>query len=84
MSTGENMKLSDEAKRAFTVQDYSSKSKIAGVEFADCYPRRQMMSIDDLTVPVISLDDLRKNKLATGRPKDAGDVQQLDTLKNSN
>lgn len=53
-------------------------SKIAGVEFKDCYPQMQRLMLDDVFVPVISLDDLRKNKLATGRPQDAGDVQKLD------
>jgi len=53
-------------------------SEIAGVNFTDCYPRRVMMEIEGLQVPVISLEDLRANKLATGRSRDAGDVQALD------
>lgn len=53
-------------------------SKIAGVEFRDCYRRRVTMLIDDLSVPVIALEDLKKSKLATGRPQDASDVQKLE------
>lgn len=56
-------------------------SRIAGVEFAQCYSRRVMMQLDGLTVSVISETDLKKNKLATGRPQDAGDVQKLDRRK---
>ena len=53
-------------------------SQIVGVEFAGCYARRVMMAIEGIEVPVISLDDLRANKLATGRERDAGDVRALD------
>ena len=53
-------------------------SKIAGVEFAQCYARRVMMDLDGVPVPVIALDDLRTNKLSTGRPRDAGDAAALD------
>jgi hypothetical protein len=53
-------------------------SEIAGLNFADCHARRVMMEIEGLQVPVISLDDLRANKLATGRARDAADVEALD------
>ena len=49
-------------------------SEIAGVAFAGCYARRRPMDIDGLVVPV---DDLKKNKSATGRARDAADVDQL-------
>ena len=53
-------------------------SRIAGVEFADCYKRRVTMDLDGVPVAVIALDDLRTNKLSTGRPRDAGDAAALD------
>ena len=53
-------------------------SEIAGVRFADCYEHRQYMTIDGVSVPVISLDDLKKNKSATGRARDAADVEELN------
>ena len=52
-------------------------SEIAGVEFADCYPRRTVMDLDGVAVPVIDLVDLKTNKTATGRARDRADVEQL-------
>ena len=53
-------------------------SSIAGVNFADCHRRRRMMEIEGLQVPVIAYEDLKANKLATGRPRDAADVDTLE------
>lgn len=50
---------------------------IAGVNFADCYPRRKVVEAGDLKIPFISLEDLRENKRATGRPVDLGDLDEL-------
>lgn len=41
-----------------------------GVEFEGCYGRRQIVVWDGLKVPLIALDDLRVNKIASGRFKD--------------
>jgi hypothetical protein len=38
-----------------------------------------MLSIGDITAPFISLDDLVKNKLATGRTQDLADAEALRT-----
>jgi hypothetical protein len=43
---------------------------ISGVEFEDCWARRVVMEDEGLEIPIISLADLRTNKLASGRPKD--------------
>lgn len=50
---------------------------IPGVEFADCLPRAQSMALDGINVNVIDLEDLIKNKQATGRPLDLSDVENL-------
>jgi hypothetical protein len=50
---------------------------IAGVDFATCYARRKIDVIDDAPVCVISLDDLKANKKACGRPKDLDDLTNL-------
>src|SRR6267143_4869790 len=42
-------------------------SSIDGVEFQDCYRRRESAEIDGIEVDVISLADLKTNKRATGR-----------------
>lgn len=49
-------------------------TSISGVEFADCYARRLEATLDDVTVHLIHLDDLKRNKQASGRPKDQIDL----------
>jgi Nucleotidyl transferase AbiEii toxin, Type IV TA system len=53
----------------------------SGVEFDQCYARRISFNIDGVLVPVISLDDLLANKLASGRAKDLADVEVLSKAK---
>jgi predicted nucleotidyltransferase len=50
---------------------------IDGVRFIDAYPKRKIIKISDIEVPVISLEDLIINKEATGREKDLLDVKML-------
>lgn len=50
---------------------------IDGVEFTDCYPRRQIAEIDGVPVDLIALDDLKRNKRAAGRHQDLGDLENL-------
>jgi hypothetical protein len=49
----------------------------SGVEFDECYPRREIVEIDDIPVNFISLDDLKSNKRAVGRHKDLEDIEHL-------
>jgi len=51
--------------------------KISGVEFEDCWPSRVVIDDDDLRIPAISLEDLKRNKLASGRKKDLLDLDEL-------
>jgi len=51
--------------------------RISGVEFEDCWPRRVTIDDDDLRIPAISLEDLKRNKLASGRKKDLLDLDEL-------
>lgn len=50
---------------------------ISGVEFADCYARRSKVELDEVTLDLINLDDLKRNKQATGRLKDRVDLEKL-------
>lgn len=50
----------------------------AGVEFASCYEARVQVVIDDVTVQFIDLDNLKKNKKATGRHQDLADLENLE------
>ena len=51
--------------------------EIDGVEFRECYGRRIVDNLDGVEVSIISLRDLRKNKKASGRPKDIVDLENL-------
>lgn len=53
-------------------------SRIAGVEFADCYARRRTMDIEGIPVSVIDYEDLLRNKRAAGRASDQADVETLE------
>lgn len=52
-------------------------TKIPGVDFIDCYPRRTFVNIDGKQVPFIGLADLKINKAASGRTKDLLDLEEL-------
>ena len=52
-------------------------NEIDGVEFNDCFSRRSPVEIDGVEVNLISLADLRANKLASGRHKDLDDLEHL-------
>lgn len=49
----------------------------SGIEFDECYPRREIVKIDNIPVNFISLDDLKLNKQAAGRHKDLEDIEHL-------
>ena len=79
-----------------TVQDFSTSgtifqigvaprridiiNSIDGVTFEDAYNDRVIIEIESLSIPVLSKDDIIKNKNSTGRAKDKVDA---NTLKNS-
>lgn len=48
-----------------------------GVSFDDCFDRREVVSVGEIKIPVISLADLKANKKATGRSQDLADVEHL-------
>lgn len=48
-----------------------------GLSFDAAYANRVMIEVAGRRVPVLSLEDLRTNKLATGRPRDIADVADL-------
>jgi len=52
-------------------------TSVTGLDFAACYPNRVAADIDGVAIPVITLDDLKRNKSACGRPKDQDDVRNL-------
>lgn len=50
---------------------------IDGVSFHECYPHRKTITIDGLQVHFIGYNDLIKNKKASGRHQDLGDIENL-------
>ena len=50
---------------------------IDGVQFSDCYPRRVTLELNEVPVCVISSEDLKINKRASGRNKDLADLDEL-------
>lgn len=50
---------------------------ISGVTFDECRAGSETIDLDGLPVRVIGLADLRRNKRASGRPKDLADLENL-------
>ena len=50
---------------------------IDGVNFEDCAARAIHQSVAGEIIPIISLDDLKTNKRASGRAKDLDDLENL-------
>jgi predicted nucleotidyltransferase len=48
-----------------------------GVDFESCYQARVTTEIDGQTVYFIDLENLKKNKRATGRAQDVADLEKL-------
>lgn len=55
-------------------------TSLSGVAFEECHKRRVEVEVAGLTVPFISLQDLRRNKRASGRIQDLADLEALDGL----
>ena len=51
---------------------------LPGVEFDDCYASRVEVEMDGVTVYFINLENLRKNKRASGRLQDLADLENLE------
>ncbi len=49
----------------------------SGVDFTECYSRREVVEINGISINFISIEDLKKNKRATGRHKDLEDLEHL-------
>ncbi len=50
---------------------------VSGVTFGACFSHRQEVVLGNVKVNFISLDDLKKNKKASGRHKDLEDLEHL-------
>ena len=53
-------------------------TSIEGVEFSVCYEKRITVEIEGIQVDFIDLDNLKRNKKATGRLQDLADIDNLE------
>jgi hypothetical protein len=51
--------------------------RVSGLEFSACYSRREIQYFDGIEVNLLTLDDLKTNKRASGRYKDLNDLEHL-------
>jgi len=51
---------------------------IDGVDFAEAFQTKELIELEGLSIPLISRENLIKNKRATGRDKDKLDADYLD------
>jgi hypothetical protein len=56
-------------------------TSIDGVEFDECFARRERVLMGDTPVWLIGLADFKSNKRATGRAKDIADLESLESGK---
>jgi predicted nucleotidyltransferase len=50
----------------------------SGVDFSACYNARRELDLDGISVAFIDLENLRKNKKASGRKQDLADLESLE------
>ena len=55
----------------------------SGLQFEETYGRSLSVNIEGIEVHIPSIDDLIRNKRASGRTKDFADAEALESLKNS-
>ena len=53
-------------------------NKIDGVVFDECYPNKLTHVFEGTTIHYIHFNDLKKNKLSSGRTKDKADIEELE------
>jgi hypothetical protein len=52
-------------------------NSLSGVDFDTCYATRVEVLIDEVAIKFIDIENLKRNKLASGRNQDLGDVDNL-------
>jgi predicted nucleotidyltransferase len=53
---------------------------IEGIKFDEAYSNIEMVEIDGVNIPLISISDLIRNKKASGRMQDLADIAQLEKI----
>ncbi len=52
-------------------------TSLTGIDFNSCYGDRLVVDFDGINIVIIDRENLRKNKLATGRPQDLADADNI-------
>lgn len=52
-------------------------NEASGIQFDECYQKREVINVEGVEISLISKDDLIKNKIASGRAQDIADVEKL-------
>lgn len=68
----------DDDNKIDLIQLYSTR-----LSFSEAYSRKHSIDKGDVTLHVISLDDLIGTKLSAGRPRDLDDVRELSRLRSN-
>ncbi len=55
-------------------------TSVSGLEFDECYPKKVSVDIAGIKIDFIDLENLKKNKKASGRHKDLNDLENLENL----
>src|SRR5512136_1183320 len=55
----------------------------SGLQFEEAYARSLSVSIEGIEVRLLSIDDIIRNKRASGRTKDLADAETLESAKSS-
>lgn len=53
-------------------------TSLPGVDFGKCYDSRVEITMDRIRVPFIDLENLKRNKMASGRHQDLADLENLE------
>jgi hypothetical protein len=53
-------------------------SRLKGVDFDTCFATRVTVHVDEVELSFIDLDNLKRNKKATGRLQDLADIENLE------
>lgn len=56
-------------------------TKVKGLNFSEAWRGKVYVSVKNIDIPALSLDDLMKSKRASGRPEDLEDIKILEMAK---
>jgi len=80
-----DIKADDFLEPGYVIQLGTPPSRIdiitqaSGVDFEECYRKKNVLDIDGTIVPFLDIVNLVKNKTATGRLPDLADIEKLQT-----